>query len=55
MKLTEEKSIKNIRVTNTTYQKLVAFGKYSDSMDEIINRILIQLQNYSKPGEFIRK
>jgi predicted CopG family antitoxin len=55
MILSEEKSTKTIRITNRTYQKLVSFGKYSDSMDEIISRLLSQLQNHSPAGDLITK
>jgi hypothetical protein len=45
MILSDEKSIKTIRITNKTYQTLVSLGKYTDSMDEIINRVLSEVQN----------
>ncbi len=34
-----------IRVKYNTYQKLISLGKYSDSMDGIISKILEQLDN----------
>jgi hypothetical protein len=40
----QEKAIKTIRITNDTYQKLVARAKYSDSMDKLINKILSQAE-----------
>ncbi|MGI9009635.1 MAG: DUF7557 family protein [Nitrososphaeraceae archaeon] len=41
----EKPDFKTIRVTAKTYEKLIAEGKYSDSMDEIINRILNRISN----------
>ena len=46
----EKPDYKTIRVSTKNYEKLVTFGKYSDSMDSIIGNILHQLSN----PEFIR-
>lgn len=55
MIVSDEKSTKTIRVTNKTYQTLVSLGKYTDSMDEIINRVLSQTQNQLDVGDMISK
>lgn len=37
---TEQKSIKTIRIADDTYQKLINYGKYSETMDQIVNNVL---------------
>ena len=39
----EKPDYKTIRVSTKNYEKLITFGKYSDSMDSIIGNILHQL------------
>jgi hypothetical protein len=41
----EKPDYKTIRVSTKNYEKLVTYGKYSDSMDTIIGNILCQLSN----------
>ena len=41
----EKPDYKTIRVSTKNYEKLISFGKYSDSMDSIIGNILHQLSN----------
>jgi hypothetical protein len=38
-----------------TRNKLKELGTKSETYDQIINRILLQLQNHSKSGDFISK
>ena len=41
----EKPDYKTIRVSTKNYEKLITFGKYSDSMDSIIGNILHQLSD----------
>ena len=41
----EKPIYKTIRVSTKNYEKLISFGKYSDSMDSIIGNLLHQLSN----------
>lgn len=41
----EKPKNKTLRVSTKNYEKLISFGKYSDSMDSIIGNILCQLSN----------
>lgn len=38
--MSEEITSKTIRLKNSTYQKLISYGKYSDSIDQIVNKVL---------------
>lgn len=41
----EKPDYKTVRVSTKNYEKLISFGKYSDSMDSIIGNILYQLSS----------
>ena len=51
----EKPDYKTIRVSTKNYEKLITFGKYSDSMDSIIGNILHQLSNSDLQNTEVKK
>jgi hypothetical protein len=51
----EKPNYKTIRVSTKNYEKLISFGKYSDSMDSIIGNILCQLSNSDFKNTEVKK
>jgi hypothetical protein len=47
--------MKDIKIHETTYQKLVEIGGYQDTMDSIVVRILEVAKKNDKEGELARK